>query len=541
LVPRAILLVALAVSLLLAAGVVIGKIVGAGSDTITGAARIDVDLSLRVSTAGDLIGAVVNEPYFGPSDPLHPDWNDDYLGRTTGYVRELAPANGRRFAVRFGHTPTDGSWGKDGYHWMSALGPTEWDSSIDEFMEYAKLADGEPYVAVNFGSGTADEAAGLVSYVNGTDAGDKYVALRLQRGHPEPYNVRDWIVGFEQYASWETGHQADREFDFANPLSTNGGDPEWRDRPSSDPRNFAARAAQYATRMRAASPIPIRLCAPLNNWDLEYWGGPEASASAVLPVLSDLVDSVSLHFYPTNPGYGESDEDLLGRPETLSGKLEQARVLLSRYGSNGRQLQIGDVEYNNRSSSTGQTHQLVNALFVADTIRVLAIKGVSSAFYFAISVPPGSKSGFSYFEDGDVNRPMPTYLATKLISSHLGSELFKAEVSKARVVSAPGGTTGHFSYPTLTALASLAPDRRTLYLVVINKHLLVDQAADVNLAGAGVNGVAQVTTLNGPSAGSTAGSVVLTESSARVGSAFRYQFPAHSITGMRFTLSSPMP
>lgn len=538
---RALVLGALVAGCTLAASLLLGEVLGSAGGSISSSATIRVEATLPVAPVGDILGAVVNENYWSMGDPVHPDWFDDHLGRTVEAVGRLAPINGRKFAVRFGHTPTDGSWGKDGYHWLDALDPEGWDTSIDEFLDYVKLVEGEPYVGVNFGSGTADEAAGMVAYTNGTDPSNPFVGKRIARGRAEPYQVRHWIIGFEQYAPWETGHLGDRAYDYANPEAINGGDPAWHGRPSSNPADFAARAAEYARKMRAASPIPIRVYVPINNWDLAYWGGPDASSAAVLKPLVGLVDGVSVHFYPSNPGYGETNEDLLGRPDTLGERLDLLQALLYRYGGRDQKLEVVDVEYNNRSSSNGQTHQLVNGLFVADTLRVLATKGVTSAFYFAISAPEGSSSGFTYFEKGDVDRVTPTYLATYLVAQNLGSEVVKSEASRSKLVTAPGGTTGAFSYPSLSTLASLAPDRKTLYLLVINKHLLHDQAAEVKLDGVRVNGKVRTMLLTGSSAGATAGETRLEESEIAVGSAFSYLFPAHSVTGMRIPLAAPIP
>jgi alpha-L-arabinofuranosidase len=512
---------------------------------VSSEARIAVNPTVRVATLGDIVGAVVNEHYWSPRDPIHPDWYDDYLGRTIDAVRELAPVNGKRFALRFGHTITDGSWGNDGYHWAAALDPRAWATSIDEFMEYAGLVGGEPYVAVNFGSGTASEAGSYVAYVNGTDPNNPYVQMRIEQGRAEPYNVRNWIVGFEQYAQWETGFHDSRPFDYANPEAKNGGDPDWVGKPASNPENFTARVAQYVREMRDASPTPIEIYAPLNNWDLGYWGGPEASVRTIAASLGPVVDGFALHYYPANTGYGETDVDLLGRPATLADKLDKLQMLWSQYGPAGKRLKIGDVEFNNNSRSDEQTHELVNGLFLADTLRVLASKGVSSAFYFAVSAAGGNGSGFSYFEQGDVSRLMPTYLATQLMARHLGTEVVEAEVFRSKSVTATGGKAGSFSYPTLTALASLSADRSTLYLVVINKHLTQDQTAEVDLSGTRVRGEATVTLLNGPAPDSVAGEIELTESRRSIGNpifggGFTQVFPAHSITAIEIPLAVPV-
>lgn len=538
---RAIIVSALAVCVMLVAGIVLGRSFIPGQGSVSSIAHVKVDAQETVAAVRDIIGSVVNENYWAQGDPIHPDWFDDHLGRTIGRVRELAPASGRKLAVRFGQGLTDGQWGNNGYNWAASFDPRQWSTSIDEIMDYIDRVGGEPYVAVNFGSGTAQDAAGLVAYANGTDPSNQFVQMRMQRGRMDPYNVQNWGVGIEQYGQSATGNRADRAYDYANPRGVNGGDPEWHGKPSSDPKNFAGRAAQFARQMRAVSPVPIRIYVPGNNWDLGYWGGPEESIKAVATGLGDLIDGVSVRFYPLNPSFGESEEDLLGRPETLAEKLDLLRNLLERYGPPGRSLEIADVEYNNRSPSNDQSHQLVNGLFVADTLRVLATREVSSAFYFAISVRSGDKSGFSYFEEGNVDKLMPSYLSTQLMARHLGATVVRSDVAGSKIVQAGGGKMGAFEYPTMTALSSLSLDRKTLYLVVINKHLRLDQKAEIELDGVKTAGETQVTALTGFSPYARAEEVSLSQSARRSGNSFSYNFPAHSVTGFAIPLSATVP
>jgi alpha-L-arabinofuranosidase len=522
-VDRARLLLSLGLALCLTLSGCVNDAAVVAADT-----TLRVNPSQRVAPVGDLIGAVMNEHYWSPKDSVHPDWASRYLGRTVEPVRALAPTNGRPFAVRFGHTPTDGRWGGSGYHWQTALDEREWATSIDEAMEYIGLVGGKPHVGVNFGSGTAAEAARFVAYTNGTDDADPNVQLRIQRGRPEPYGVKHWVIGFEQYGNWETGFGGDRPFDFANPEALNGGDPAWFGKPSSDPTNFGARAAEFARAMRRASPTPIHITVPANNWDLQYWGGPNASLQAILSTAGPDIDAVSVHFYPGGATYGEGADNLLGRTETLDSKLESLQLLLTKFAPQGKSIGIEDVEYNNRASSDGLTHEFANGLFVADTLRVLANRGVGSAFYFAISNAVGDTSGFSYFEKGMLETPMPTYFATQLVAGHIGTDVVSAEVAGSRVLEAAGGKAGAMRYPSVTVLASLAADRKTLYLVVINKHPLMDQSVDIQLGGARVDASAGVlTTLTRDGMAPLA---------CRVGDRFTCTFPAYSLTGIRLPL-----
>ncbi|MGI9123036.1 MAG: alpha-N-arabinofuranosidase, partial [Rubrobacter sp.] len=106
-----------------------------------------------------------------------------------------------------------------GYHWTDGIGPREerprktelaWFSEesnrfgTDEFIEYCRLMGAEPYICVNMGTGTMDEAQAWVEYCNGT--GDTYWAnLRRRNGHEEPYNVKYWGLGNEMYGEWQIG------------------------------------------------------------------------------------------------------------------------------------------------------------------------------------------------------------------------------------------------------------------------------------------------------------------------------------------------
>jgi alpha-N-arabinofuranosidase len=78
--------------------------------------------------------------------------------------------------VRFGGNFTSG------YHWRDGVGPAEKRVSMlnqawgipeynhfgtDEFLRFCRLVGAEPQIAVNLGSGTPEEAAGWVRYVNG--------------------------------------------------------------------------------------------------------------------------------------------------------------------------------------------------------------------------------------------------------------------------------------------------------------------------------------------------------------------------------------
>ena len=74
--------------------------------------------------------------------------------------------------------------------------------TIDHFMQIAEALGAEPFITVNYGSGTAQEAADLVEYLNGSQS-TTYGALRTANGHPEPYNAKYFVLGNEFPGDWE--------------------------------------------------------------------------------------------------------------------------------------------------------------------------------------------------------------------------------------------------------------------------------------------------------------------------------------------------
>lgn len=102
------------------------------------------------------------------------------------------------------------------YHWLGGVGPERepvFDKSwgvedpntfgTDEYIKWSRKVGSEPYICTNAGTGTPEEMSDWVEYCNLT-AG-KFGRMRAANGHPEPYNVKYWSVGNENYGGWELG------------------------------------------------------------------------------------------------------------------------------------------------------------------------------------------------------------------------------------------------------------------------------------------------------------------------------------------------
>jgi alpha-N-arabinofuranosidase len=113
----------------------------------------------------------------------------------------------------------------DNYHWKDAIGPknkrkpienVSWgnvreDNSFgtNEFLDFCEEIGAQPYLAVNVGGGTVQEAAEWVQYVNHANGTSYLTDIRQQSGRKTPWHVKYWGVGNE---SWDCGGHMDVDY-----------------------------------------------------------------------------------------------------------------------------------------------------------------------------------------------------------------------------------------------------------------------------------------------------------------------------------------
>ncbi len=165
------------------------------------------------------------------------------------------------------------------YHFYDGIGnerpiiqyrdyPPSHEFGTDEFVKWCSMVGAEPFICVNMGTGSAEEAMNWVKYCNGV-GGDIWADKRIKNGHKEPYNVKYWAIGNEISAPWELGH-------------------------TPTPADYIRRARDYAMAMKAADPsiklifsgahFPIDF--PHDNWNRE-----------ILDALYEYIDYINIHHY----------------------------------------------------------------------------------------------------------------------------------------------------------------------------------------------------------------------------------------------------
>lgn len=102
------------------------------------------------------------------------------------------------------------------YRWQDGIGPRDqrpkrpelaWlgvesnQFGTDEFIEWCRIVKTEPYICLNMGTGTLEDALAWLEYCNG-DRDTHYANLRRKNGHEEPYKVKYWALGNEVWGPW---------------------------------------------------------------------------------------------------------------------------------------------------------------------------------------------------------------------------------------------------------------------------------------------------------------------------------------------------
>lgn len=167
----------------------------------------------------------------------------------------------------------------DEYHWSDGIGPaakrpkrvnTTWGMVTDdnsfgtaEFLELTSLIGCEPYIAGNLGSGTPQEMANWIEYLN--FGGKSYWSdARKQNGHAQPYKVSFWGVGNE---SWGCGGNMTPDF-------------------------YSDQYKRYASFCKNYPGAPLKKVASGSNSDDYNW-----TETCMKKIPADQMWGISLHYY----------------------------------------------------------------------------------------------------------------------------------------------------------------------------------------------------------------------------------------------------
>lgn len=329
------------------------------------AKKVEIPENISVTVNGNfnrVITRKINPGIFGINSAL---WDTDLLNNET--TQKTKSVN--HSVIRF-----PGGLSSDQVNWKEVLSKKDQLTDIDEFLDYCQKTGTTPMITVNFGTGTAELAAEWVKYTN-----------IIKKA-----NVKYWEIGNELYGDWHPNQCSAQE--------------------------YGKRTCEFVKAMKAVDPsIHVTVVWMLGGeWNKE-----------VFQYTKDLVEGVNVHHYPQ--GFGEeNDAGLLSAPQTLNEIIPSIRKQLSDFGNPNKKYEIWLTEWNSVDFKPGpQTLSLVNGLFVADYLGMLAKYNIEQASYWAIHNDISEQGGdYGYLSrtgapDGD-NVTRPSYWAFLMASKALG-------------------------------------------------------------------------------------------------------------------------
>ena len=170
------------------------------------------------------------------------------------------------------------------YHWTDGIGPKDgrprrpelaWGGEesnrfgTDEFLAYCAELGTEPYICLNMGTGTLEEALAWVEYCNGARDTALGRTGAGRNGQEAPYRVRYWGLGNEMYGDWQVGALSAEE--------------------------YVRDATRWARAIKMLDPDAQLVSCGMNGWN--DWD------RVVIDGLAPLVDLHSLHIYTGSDDY----------------------------------------------------------------------------------------------------------------------------------------------------------------------------------------------------------------------------------------------
>jgi alpha-N-arabinofuranosidase len=180
-----------------------------------------------------------------------------------------------------------------GYHWRDGIGPRQerparhdlaWNRTVsnhfgtNEFIQFCRKLNVEPYLCANCGDGDMREAADWVEYCNGT--GDTaLVKLRREHGFAAPHKVKYWGIGNEVDSPGQIGTKTSQE--------------------------YARAYTEYSKVMKRVDPDIKLFASAVCSWE-DFPLGPEflyrstewvERAQLMLEQAGDRIDYMSIHRY----------------------------------------------------------------------------------------------------------------------------------------------------------------------------------------------------------------------------------------------------
>ena len=410
-----------------------------------------------------------------------------------------------------------------GYNWTDGIGPKDqrpvraelaWNDlesnrfGTDEFLRYCERIGAEPYVCINAGLGTVDDARHWVEYTN--ESRHTYWAdQRRKNGREAPYKVTYWGLGNEIDGPWQLGHK--------------------------NAEDYSKFALQAASAMRLVDPSIKLIASGSSNFGADWL----AWNRTVINVLRGQIDYISLHTYINN-----RDNDLekfLGSSQAIDRYIETtAAAIKATPAVPARPIYISYDEWNvwYRARNAEHLEEIYNfedalamGMFFNSFFRHADVVKMANLAQMVNVIAPIMTNKQGLFLQ-------PTYFPIAEYGKQRGNMALSAWVSS------PEYTLNRQQLPYLDVSATYNARDRSLYVNVLNRSKSQDISTRIENQEGAVARKVEMWQMNHPDLkashnfGDDKKVVPVTRNfTAQVEKGgFVYTFPAHSLTILRLRL-----
>jgi alpha-N-arabinofuranosidase len=420
-----------------------------------------------------------------------------------------------------------------GYNWTDGIGPKDqrparlelaWNDlesnrfGTDEFLRYAERIGAEPYICLNLGLGTVDDARHWVEYTN--EAKHTYWAdQRRKNGREAPYGVKYWGLGNEIDGPWQLGHKSAEE--------------------------YALFALQTANAVRAVDRNVKLIASGSSNYgNGADWIGWNRT---VLTTLRNTIDYISLHTYIGNQD--NNLEKFLGRSQQIEHYIDVTAGLIRQAQSGQptpRPIAIAYDEWNvwyraHNAEKLEEVYNFEDALAMgmffnaffrhADVVKIANLAQMVNVIAPIMTNKQGLYLQTTYFPLVEFGKQRGN------VSLDVWSNGPTYSIEKRPPL------------PYLDVSSTYDAKNHVLFLNVLNRNKDRGIGARIEHQGLHIGGAIDVWEMNNPDlkAAHTFGDdkkvrpVTRTFNAAVANDAFAYTFPAHSLTILRAQVTPGAP
>ncbi|NLJ23833.1 MAG: alpha-N-arabinofuranosidase [Firmicutes bacterium] len=355
------------------------------------------------------------------------------------------------------------------YHWKDGVGNNRvpvFDKAwrveepntfgTDEFIMFCREIGAEPYICTNAGTGSPEEMSDWVEYCNLKDQG-KWARKRIENGHEEPFNVKYWSIGNENWGAHEIGAKTSAEWS-----------------------RYVAEAAKMMKRVDpyielfAASVVDI-------DWNIN-----------LLKEAGQYLDWISIHGYWdkvwTNNDLASYEKSMI-YTTAIEEPILKTKYILGALGYLGK-IKIAYDEWNMRGWYHPYIHQNTVKATAEECAKPRDDNDINSSYTMADAVfsacflnqclkhsdivgmanfsPTVNTRGAVYtHKEGIVLRP--TYFVFKLYTKYMGEAIVDSWIPHNRFfdVEDQGQLT---AVPTIDIVPTLDKNDKSLRVAIVNKH-----------------------------------------------------------------------